>query len=175
VYCRSKTCTADLKKMTDLFDSEEKKNIHSVRSLCAKVLKDYLKIVKEAKSSPFRWFNEKLTEEDSRKFSEILEVHMDAMKSAIQRLEDLKPATWTVINMHELGKRLVTEITETDRRYEQLSEARALVISVRREAGKADIKLKHAQSMAEGKMSKVWLDNGSSKQVFTILKNIGAH
>jgi hypothetical protein len=161
--------------MADLFESEEKKNIHSVRSLCAKVLKDYLKLIKEAKNSPFRWFTEKLSAEDHTKFGEIMEVPMDAMKSAILRLEDLKPLTWTVIDMNELGKRAVTEITETDMRYIQLSEARAIVIAHKREAGKEGIKQKHAQSMAEMKIAKLWMDNGSSRQVFTILKTIGAH
>ena len=156
-------------------ESEEKKNIHQVRSLCAKVLKDYLKLIKEARNCPFRWCSEKLTPEELESFSGVIHIPLDAMTSATERLEDLKPATWTVIDMKELGKRTITEIAETDRRYEQLSEARAEVIGLKREAAKVGIKQAHQQTMAGMKVAKNWLANGSSKQVFTILKSIGAH
>ena len=158
-----------------MFGSDEKKNIHSVRAHCGKVLKDYIKLVKDAKNCPFRWFNEKLSVEEKANFTETMQLPMNAMKAAIQRLEELDPSTWTVIDMHELGKRTVTEITETDKRYEQLSEARAIVIAHKRESGKEAIKQKHQQSMAEAKVAKIWMANGSSKQVFSILKTIGAH
>jgi len=157
-----------------LVGSEDKKNVIAVRALACKVLKDTLKLMKESRISPVRWCAEKMSARDPEMFTDLTTVPLSAMNAAIQRLEATKPDSWTVIDMKELGKRTITEIDEADRTYEQLSEARAEVIAAKREAGKADQKQKHAKSMASVKLSKQWVDHGSSKQVFVLIKSIGA-
>ena len=161
--------------MSTLIQLEDKKNVLAVRTISTKVLKDYIKLCKEGRNSPYIWFREKVSEAERQSFSEQIDAPLEAFVAAMQRLEELQPSTWTVNNMKELGTRTITEINKTDHIYETLNEVRENINAFRRANMKESTRQKHRDSMASQKLAKAWMDNGSSKQVFLLLKAIGAY
>ena len=97
-----------------------------------------------------------------------------AFESATERLKAMVPEQWTVLDMGELGRRMLTEIKATDLLYTVLVDRRCTVINLKRDALKGELKQKHAKGMQHQKLARPWIENGANKRIMLVLLEIGA-
>ena len=159
-------------KLLDKMINAKTTAVRELRSLAHTVLRGNTKMFSEAKGSPYHWFKTK-----SEEVSEYKENWLEDFRSfeaALGLLQASGCLEWTVLDMAELGRRMLIEIATIDNLYKALVWRRANVIELQRDARAGQLKMKHSLAMQLQKLAKPWIENGANKKIMLILRTIGA-
>jgi len=161
-----------MKKMSKMLN-DQSTDVLKVRELSESILNANVKIFEMAKAGPYQWF---VAQEGKgiEKFEDNYKMDLIAFKSAIARLKAMKPNEWTLLDMSELGRRMLNEIIATDELWKMLHLRRSNCIDLRRADMKDELKKTQQKAMHITKLSKPWIEHGGNKVIVTVLAGLGA-
>ena len=143
-----------------------------MRSLGEKTLTGNIDTLTRGRTCAYVWFN--ANRKDIAAFEDNFKTDLLAFEAALDRLKAMKPKEWTLLNVCELGTRLLNEIRAFDALVLGLARRKANVTELERESMKHEVRAKQDKSWALNKLAKPWLETGSTHKLPSVLRDIGA-